>query len=189
MKRQSCIYRILSVFLAMLLLCAPILTGCAELGITEQDVWDVLDELERLDSEQTTDRTEQTTVPESDVTEHAPPAEEQKGTVQKDGVYTTKEDVAAYIRKFGHLPSNFVTKQEMQKLKDQGKNTDGLCVGGDHFGNYEGLLPEKEGRKWTECDIDTLHAKSRGVKRIVFSDDGLIYYTGDHYDSFELITD
>jgi guanyl-specific ribonuclease Sa len=33
----------------------------------------------------------------------------------------------------------------------------------------------------------TLYAKSRGAKRIVFSNDGLIYYTEDHYESFELI--
>ena len=58
---------------------------------------------------------------------------------------------------------------------------------GDYFGNYEGLLPEKKGRKYTECDIDTLGAKSRGAKRIIFSNDGLIYYTDDHYESFELL--
>lgn len=63
----------------------------------------------------------------------------------------------------------------------------GMCIGGSHFGNYEGLLPEKEGRTYTECDIDTLGAEKRGAKRIVFSNDGLIYYTEDHYESFELL--
>ena len=48
-------------------------------------------------------------------------------------------------------------------------------------------LPDDGSSRWTECDIDTLGAKSRGAKRIVFSDDGLIYYTGDHYQSFELL--
>ena len=52
------------------------------------------------------------------------------------------------------------------------------------FGNYEGLLPKAEGRVWYECDIDTLGSKRRGAKRIVFSSDGLVYYTGDHYESF-----
>ena len=61
----------------------------------------------------------------------------------------------------------------------------GMCIGGDWFGNYEGLLPED--REYTECDIDTLGKSSRGAKRIVFSDDGLIYYTEDHYESFELL--
>ena len=60
-------------------------------------------------------------------------------------------------------------------------------IGGDRFGNYEGLLPETEGRRYTECDIDTMGRSSRGAKRIVFSNDGLIYYTGDHYKSFELL--
>ena len=58
---------------------------------------------------------------------------------------------------------------------------------GSRFGNYEGLLPEADGRTWTECDINTLGAKSRGPERIVFSNDGLIYYTGDHYQTFELL--
>jgi len=62
-----------------------------------------------------------------------------------------------------------------------------MCIGGDRFGNYEGLLPDAEGRTWTECDIDTLHEKNRGAKRIVFSNDGLIYYTEDHYESFTLL--
>ena len=50
--------------------------------------------------------------------------------------------------------------------------------------NYEGLLPQAEGRFYTECDIDTCGAPSRGAKRIVFSNDGLIFYTDDHYQSF-----
>ena len=64
-----------------------------------------------------------------------------------------------------------------------------MCIGGDRFGNRESLLPEAGGRYWTECDVNTLHARSRGAERIVFSNDGLIYYTGDHYDSFELLYD
>ena len=60
-----------------------------------------------------------------------------------------------------------------------------MCIGGDRFGNYEGLLPED--RDYLECDIDTLGAKERGAKRIVFSEDGLIFYTDDHYESFELL--
>ena len=63
----------------------------------------------------------------------------------------------------------------------------GACIGGDRFGNYEGLLPERNGRRYTECDVDTQHKNSRGAKRIVFSNDGLIYYTDDHYESFTLL--
>lgn len=108
-----------------------------------------------------------------------------------DGIYTSKEDVAMYIHTYGHLPSNFITKDEARELGWEGGGLDdyaeGMCIGGDDFGNYEGLLPEADGREYTECDIDTLHADSRGAKRIVFSNDGLIYYTEDHYESFELL--
>lgn len=105
------------------------------------------------------------------------------------GSYTSKEDVALYIHLYGCLPENFITKKEARALGWEGGGLDdyayGKCIGGDRFGNYEGLLPE--GREYTECDIDTLHADKRGAKRIVFSDDGLIYYTDDHYETFELL--
>ena len=112
-------------------------------------------------------------------------------TLPEDGTYTTKEDVALYIHLYGHLPDNFITKKEAEKLGWPGGSLEpyapGMCIGGSRFGNYEGLLPEAEGRSYTECGIDTLGAKSRGAKRIVFSNDGLIYYTEDHYESFELL--
>lgn len=112
-------------------------------------------------------------------------------TLPEDGAYSSKEDVALYIHLYGHLPSNFITKKEAEKLGWSGGSLEpyatGKCIGGSRFGNYEGLLPEKEGRTYTECDIDTLGAEKRGAKRIVFSNDGLIYYTEDHYQSFELL--
>lgn len=111
--------------------------------------------------------------------------------IDPDGVYTSMEDVALYIYLYGELPDNFMTKSEARKLGWEGGSLEpfapGMCIGGDRFGNYEGLLPEAKGRTYKECDIDTLYASSRGAKRIVFSNDGLIYYTEDHYESFELI--
>ena len=109
--------------------------------------------------------------------------------ISADGVYTTKEDVALYIHTYGCLPQNFMTKDEARDLGWEGGSLEpyapGMCIGGDRFGNYEGLLPED--RDYLECDIDTLGAEKRGAKRIVFSDDGLVYYTEDHYESFELL--
>jgi len=111
--------------------------------------------------------------------------------IDERGTYTTKEDVALYIRTYGRLPDNFITKKEAESLGWSGGSLEpyapGKCIGGSRFGNYEGLLPKKTGRTYTECDIDTLGAKSRGAKRIVFSNDGLIYYTDDHYESFTLL--
>lgn len=105
------------------------------------------------------------------------------------GSYTSKEDVALYIHLYGDLPLNFMTKKQARDLGWEKGSLEpvapGMCIGGDYFGNYEGLLPED--REYTECDIDTLGKSSRGAKRIVFSDDGLIYYTEDHYESFELL--
>ena len=96
--------------------------------------------------------------------------------------------MALYIHLFGHLPSNYITKSEAQALGWQGGSLDpyapGCSIGGDYFGNYEGLLPKAKGRTYHECDIGTKGKNSRGSKRIVFSNDGLIFYTGDHYDSF-----
>lgn len=109
-------------------------------------------------------------------------------TLDKDGTYTTKDDVSLYIHLYGKLPSNFITKDEARDLGWEGGGLEdfapGKCIGGDRFGNYEGLLPDAKGRTWTECDIDTLGQDSRGAKRIVFSNDGLVFYSDDHYESF-----
>ena len=111
--------------------------------------------------------------------------------IQDDGTYTSKEEVAAYIHIYGHLPDNYISKKEAQELGWEGGSLEpyapGKSIGGSYFGNYEGLLPEADGRTYTECDIDTQGKDSRGAKRIVFSNDGLIYYTEDHYNSFELL--
>ncbi len=111
--------------------------------------------------------------------------------LDENGTYSSKEDVSLYIYTYGKLPSNYITKKEAQKLGWSGgsleKYAPGKAIGGDRFGNYEGVLPKKNGRTYTECDIDTIGAKSRGAKRIVFSNDGLIYYTGNHYETFELL--
>ena len=99
--------------------------------------------------------------------------------------------MALYIHLYGHLPSNYITKREAERLGWNGGSLEpyapGCCIGGSHFGNYEGLLPEANGRSYTECDIGTIGKRSRGAKRIVFSNDGLIFYTDDHYESFELL--
>ncbi len=118
----------------------------------------------------------------------APPAK-----IAEDGLYTSREDVALYIHIYGHLPANFITKAEAKELGwgDRYGSVDdaapGKSIGGDRFGNREGLLPKKKGRTYTECDIGTMGKKSRGARRIVFSNDGLVYYTGDHYETFELL--
>ena len=115
-----------------------------------------------------------------------------KISVEKNGSYTSKEQVAAYINRFNKLPNNYITKEQARNLgwiSSQGnlnKVAPGKSIGGDRFGNYEQLLPAKKGRQYFECDID-YHGGRRNAKRIIFSNDGLIYYTEDHYNSFELL--
>lgn len=112
--------------------------------------------------------------------------------VEEDGTYTQKDEVAAYIYQFGHLPSNYLTKKEAQNLgwKSSEGNlwevAPGKCIGGDKFGNYEKMLPEEEGRNYYECDVN-YSGGYRGEERLVYSDDGLIFYTGDHYNTFEQV--
>lgn len=126
--------------------------------------------------------------PDPAVTGHEPGDAEM---LPKDGWYYSKDEVALYIHQYGELPGNFLTKKAAQKLGWSGgsleKYAPGKVIGGSQFGNREGLLPQKNGRVYYECDIDTLGEKKRGAKRIVFSNDGLVYYTEDHYESFELL--
>ncbi len=137
-----------------------------------------------------TERTESQT-PEIQEPETRPP-ESEPPAVTEDGWYSSKEEVALYIHLYGHLPGNYVTKRQAEDKGWSGGSVErytgeGTAIGGSRFGNYEGLLPEAAGRSYQECDIDTVGASSRGTKRIVYSNDGLIYYTGDHYESFELL--
>ncbi len=115
--------------------------------------------------------------------------------VVESGTYTSKEEVALYIYTFKKLPSNYITKKEARKRGwDSSKNNlskvaKGKSIGGDEFKNYGNILPTIEGRKYYECDID-FNGKSRNAKRIIYADDfdeeiGFIYYTDDHYKTFE----
>ena len=105
------------------------------------------------------------------------------------GYYYDVENVVLYLVAYGELPPNYITKDEARDLGWQGGSVedylDGAAIGGDRFGNYEGQLPEAKGRTYTECDIDTDGYGSRGSRRLVFSNDGLFFYTHDHYEHFD----
>lgn len=110
-------------------------------------------------------------------------------SIMEDGSYTSKEEVAAYIATYDKLPKNYITKKEAKALGWQTEGTldevaPGKSIGGDYFGNYEETLPEEPGREYHECDIDYVSG-NRNAKRIVYSNDGNIYYTDDHYKTFE----
>ena len=177
--------RIFCLLLCLLLLCS--LTGCHNTGRGQSGQTQGLVAVTAAPTEAAASTP--TAAPETAVPSEA--SGNPGSRLTEDGVYDSKDEVALYIHLFGHLPSNYITKKQAEELGWSGGSLEpyapGKCIGGSRFGNYEGLLPDAKGRSWTECDIDTMGARSRGAKRIVFSNDGLIYYTGDHYNHFELL--
>ncbi len=114
------------------------------------------------------------------------------GEIQEEGLYNSLEDVAFYIHKYGKLPNNFIRKEEAVKLGWESNKgnlwdvTDKKNIGGDRFGNREGFLPKDKDRQYYEADI-CYDGGFRGPERIVYSNDGLVYYTKDHYKTFVLL--
>lgn len=167
--------------LGAFLLAAGLLAGCADgVAPTQQPAQEADSQQEpeqEADSQQETAQEEE---------------KEPETRILEEGTYTSKEEVAEYIAVYGHLPDNFITKKEAKALgwvSSEGnlaQAAPGKSIGGDYFGNFEGILPEKEGREYHECDIDS-DGGYRGAKRIVYSNDGLVYYTEDHYETFELL--
>ena len=175
--------RILALLLVVLLLLG--LTACGEeiAGLTE-NVFSEPVITETAVSEE---------IPDEPETPEAPEAEADTGTsdsaVTEGEYYYDLEHVVLYLDRYGVLPDNYITKDEARALGWEGSSVenylDGAAIGGDRFGNREGLLPKAAGRSYTECDIDTDGQSSRGAKRLVFSNDGLYFDTEDHYETFD----
>ena len=187
-----------SLALTLALLLSFSLFGCTteELETAGEIIGTVADIADAVTQEESTEGDQIAEDPEEEITElpvedsdlPAEPEEEpeqEEPAIDYDGVYTSKEDVALYLWTYGELPRNFMTKNEARKLGWSGGGLDDyaqdMCIGGDTFGNREGLLPEGD---YTECDLNTLGEDSRGAERLVFSDDGRYYHTEDHYESF-----
>ncbi len=119
----------------------------------------------------------------------ATPSPSPTASIEEDGTYTAPQDIADYLFTYGRLPGNFLTKKEAQALgwdsryNYVGDVAPGMSIGGDYFGNYEQKLPTAKGRKYYECDCNYTGTR-RGAERIIFSNDGLVYYTADHYETF-----
>ena len=109
---------------------------------------------------------------------------EEATILDEDGYYYELQEVADYIYQYGHLPNNYITKAEASQMNWDTSQRE-YVIGGDKFGNREGLLPEEEGRQYYEADIQAGYTHHRGPERIVYSNDRLIFYTPDHYESFE----
>lgn len=104
-----------------------------------------------------------------------------------DGFVETVET----LRQTGKLPPRYLTKDDAARAgwrpgDDLCRAAPGRAIGGDRFGNREGRLPDKPGRVWREADLDFACGR-RGARRLVWSNDGLIYVTVDHYRSFHAV--
>ena len=97
--------------------------------------------------------------------------------------------IADYFFEYGELPDNFITKKQAQALGwDNMVNyvsdvAPGKSIGGDYFGNYEQLLPVVKGRKYYQADC-FYRGGTRNAYRIIYSTDGHVWYTEDHYNTF-----
>ena len=142
-------------------------------------------------SKDSTSKEDTTTIAESEEEMLQESVTEKEVQVEENGNYTSKEEVALYIHTYGKLPVNYITKKEAQDMgwdPSKGNLSDilpGMSIGGSAFGNYEGALPRANGRRYFECDID-YDGGYRGAKRLVYSNDGLVFYTEDHYNNFEI---
>lgn len=124
--------------------------------------------------------------------------------VVKNGIYTTRDSVAAYLCKFGVLPKNYVNKATGKVLYEEETGnafskwnfnpwtTIGVMIGGDTFNNYaddpnpDYYHPSLPEGSYQEADVD-YYAENRGTKRLVYADECVIYWTADHYEIFTLL--
>lgn len=176
----------LAVWLLMFML---VLSGCGGAPLTTETESEALEAVEQ--PAETEFETEGEAVEEtpSPLTELEALLAEAESYVEEGGRYTAPEEVAAYLHLYGELPENFITKRKATDLGWESNKgnlwdvTDEMSIGGDNFGNREGRLPEQDGRKWYECDVN-YEGSYRGAERLVYSNDGLIFYTDDHYETF-----
>ena len=199
--------RIKAPFLLALLLGFLLLAGCAEITdfVTFVETWETAgmpeetraivetsSEENSLEERFSEESSSEESIESMTSEEDQPP--ETEFSVKEEEVYSTRDEVALYLHLYGHLPANYITKKEARErgwdnsAGNLWEVADGMSIGGDHFGNYEGLLPEVQGRVWRECDVG-YEGGYRGAQRILYSSDGLIYYTEDHYQSFTCLYD
>ena len=107
-------------------------------------------------------------------------------------VLTRQQRVADYLHQYQRLPSLYLSKSEARKRGWNPEKGDlchvlpGRAIGGDRFSNREKVLPEAHGRRWFEADVN-YQCGHRGSDRMLYSSDGLIYVTHDHYRHVEQV--
>ena len=129
--------------------------------------------------------------------EEAAPAEEQavsteEYAVKEGAYYYDLQNVVLYLDCYHRLPDNYITKNEARDLGWEGGSVEDYCegaaIGGDRFGNREGVLPQNGKTVYFECDIDTHGWKNRGSRRLIYTKDGEYFYSPDHYETYRKVT-
>ena len=176
--------RLTALLFVLMVLFSPVLERvAAAAGRTEQSAWTEIAKSKKKNT--ATPRATKTPKP----TATPAPAMTEEPEATPAGPIIEPQAIADYLFVYGRLPDNFLTKKEAQALGwDSYRNyvsdvAPGMSIGGDRFGNYEGLLPKKSGRQYYECDCYYTGGK-RNAYRIIFSNDGLVFYTEDHYRTF-----
>ncbi|UOU96804.1 hypothetical protein MUU74_09885 [Chryseobacterium daecheongense] len=101
---------------------------------------------------------------------------------------TEEKRVISYVKQNHKLPDYYITKNEARRQgwnPSQGNLCEvlpGRAIGGDKFSNREGNLPK--GERYFEADVN-YNCGNRNADRIVFTEDGDVYLTKNHYKSFE----
>ena len=169
MNLKKKLWRLLSVLSILLLVILPI-SGCdysfsAESN-TETGTYTTLSETTDYTSDSATEQNKTSNIESGNTsTTEKKQIDETDGYLDKDGSYTSKEDIMNYLIEYGQLPNNFITKKEAKKLGWSGGSLEpyapGKCIGGDYFGNYEKVLPVVSDRTYHECDI--IHSTPKSV--------------------------
>lgn len=101
---------------------------------------------------------------------------------------TNETMVINYVKSHHELPDYYITKAEARQQgwqPSQGNLCDvlpGKAIGGDHFSNREKKFPK--GEQYFEADVN-YNCGNRGADRIVFTKNGDVWLTHDHYKTFE----
>lgn len=176
--------RLIALLFVLMVLFSPVLErAAAAAGLTERTGWTETAKSKKKKKNTATPQATKTPKPTKT------PAPEITEEPEEAGPIIEPQAIADYLFVYGRLPDNFLTKKEAQALGwDSYKNyvsdvAPGMSIGGDRFGNYEGLLPRKSGRQYYECDCYYTEGR-RNAYRIIFSNDGLVFYTEDHYRTF-----
>lgn len=115
-------------------------------------------------------------------------AKSSEGYNENIDVLTEENTVISYVKQNHHLPEHYITKSKAKQqgwIPSQGNLCEvlpGKAIGGDYFGNREGKLPK--GEKYFEADVN-YNCGNRNADRIVFTENGVVYLTKDHYRTFE----